>query len=67
MGERNVPVGNIVEEMDLLLVVHEPCRDGVYWGITPSLVEEATILIQGFEEVNIRLAAQPLQATNLEV
>jgi hypothetical protein len=32
----------------------------VDWGITPSLIEEAAILIQRREVVHVRLGAQPL-------
>lgn len=67
VGEGNVEVGNVIEEMDLVLVQEETGSDGMDRCITPPLVEEAAVLIKRLKEVEVRLAAEPLQATNLEV
>lgn len=67
MCEGDMPVGNVVEEVNLALVEHEACRNGVDRRISPALVEETTILVQGLEVINVLLAAQPLQAANLKV
>lgn len=67
VSEGDVPVGNVVEELNLALVEHQAGGNGVHGGISPSLVEEAAILVQGLEEINVLLASQPLQAANLKV
>lgn len=65
--EGDMPVSNVVEEVNLALVEHEACSDGVDWRISPALVEETTVLVQRLEIINVLLAAQPLQAANLKV
>lgn len=67
VGEGDVEVSNIVEEMKLFLVQEEAGGNGMNGGITPSLVEETAILVQRLEEVEVRLAAEPLKAANLKV
>lgn len=65
--EGDMPVSNVVEELDFALVEHEACRDGVDRRISPALVEETTVLVQRLEIINVLLAAQPIQAANLKV
>lgn len=65
--ERNVVVGNILEEVNLLLLEEKTSSDRVDGSITPSLIKETTILIKRLEEIEVRLAAEPRQATNLKV
>lgn len=36
-------------------------------GITPALVEEATVLVQLLEVVEVGLGSQPVQVANLKV
>jgi hypothetical protein len=67
MCERNVVVGDVVEEVDLVLGQHQSSSNGVYWRITPALVEEATSLVQRREEVDVGVGAKPIQITNLKV
>ena len=67
VGEWDVVVRNVVEEMDLFLLEHETCGNRVHWSITPSLVKETTVLVQSIKVINVRLRAQPVQATNLKV
>jgi hypothetical protein len=62
-----MPVGNVVEEVNLAPVEHQAGGNGVDGSVAPSLVEEAAVLVQGLEKVNVLLAAQPLQAANLKV
>jgi hypothetical protein len=45
MREWDVVIRNIIKEVNLLFFEKEASRDGVNWGVTPSLVEEAAILI----------------------
>lgn len=67
MSERDVPVGNVVEEMNVALVQQESSCNGVNWGIAPSFIKEATVTVKRFEEVNVRLASEPVQIADLEV
>lgn len=67
MSERNVIVGDILEEVNLLLLKEKTSSDRVDRSITPSLVEETTVLVKRLEEIEVRLASEPGQATNLKV
>jgi hypothetical protein len=67
VSEGNVEVGDIVEEVNLALVEQQTRSDGMDGGITPTLVEETTVLIKGLEEIDVSRAAEPFQTANLEV
>lgn len=67
MREGDVVVGDIVEEVDLVLLQQEGSGDGVHGSISPPLVEESTVLIKRFEKVNVCLRTQPIQVANLKV
>lgn len=67
VSEGNVVVGDIVEEVNLLLLEEKTSSDRVNGSITPSLVEETTVLVQRLKEVEVRLASEPRKATDLEV
>ena len=67
MGKGDMVVGNVVEEVDLILGQEQTGGNGVDGSITPSLVEETAILVQRLEEIGVRLAAEPLKAANLKV
>ncbi len=51
--EWNMVVGNVVEEMDLVLVEQKTGSDGVDWSVAPALIEEAAVAIEGLEEVDV--------------
>jgi hypothetical protein len=53
--EGDVVVCNVVEEMDFVSVEQKTCGDRVHGSITPSLVEEATIFVEGVKEVEVSL------------
>ena len=40
-----VPVSDVIEEVDLVLIQHQACCDGVYRSVAPSFVEEAAVLV----------------------
>ena len=63
----HVVVGNLVPEVDLLLLQHDRSSNGVDWCITPPFIEETTIMVQRGEEVNVFLGSQPVQVANLKV
>lgn len=53
MREGYVVVGNIVEEVDLLLLEGQSGGDRMDWSVSPAFVEETTVLIQLFKVINI--------------
>ena len=53
MREGNMPVANVLEEMNLVPVEEEACCNRMYRGVAPSFVKEAAILVQGLEEIDI--------------
>lgn len=67
VGERNVVVSNIIEEVDLLLLEKKSGSDGMDWSVTPSLVEESSVLIQRLEEVSVCLRSEPVEVTDFKV
>ncbi len=67
VGERNMVVGDIVEEVNLLLLEHETSGDRVHRRVTPSLVEETAVLVERLEIVGVRGRSEPVQAADFEV
>lgn len=65
--EWNVIVGNVVEEVNLLLLQHEASSNRVHRSIAPPLIKEPAVLVQRLKKVNVRLRSQPVEATNLEI
>ena len=55
MGEWHVVVCNVVEEVNLALVEEQTGCDRVDWRVTPSFVEETTILVKSIKEVDVGL------------
>ena len=55
MSEGNVIVRNVFEKMDLVFVQKQTGSDGMYWSITPTLVEKSTVLVERFEIVGVGL------------
>jgi hypothetical protein len=67
VGEGNVVVGNVVEEVDFLLLECQAGCDGVDGGISPALVEETAVLVEGVEVVEVGGAAEPVEVADFEV
>jgi hypothetical protein len=67
VGEWNVVVGNVVEEMDFVLVKEKTSSNRMYGSITPTLVEESTILVERFEVVEVGFRSEPIEVTDFEV
>ena len=65
--EGYMPVPDVVKEMNLVLVQHQTGSNGMNGRVSPSLVEEAAILVQLVEEVEIWLRSQPVEIADLEV
>lgn len=55
MREGDMVVGDVVEEVDLVLFEEETCSDRVDGSITPTLVEEPAVFVETVEEVDVRL------------
>ena len=67
MSEGWVVVANLVEEVNLLLLKEEACRDGVDRGVAPALVEEAARAVEVVEEVKVGGGAEEIEAADLKV
>lgn len=67
VGEGNMVICDFVEEMDLVLSQQQSRGDRMDWRITPSLVEEAAIMVQGVEIIQISLGPHPVQASDFEI
>lgn len=67
MSEWNVVVRNLVEEMDLVLSQQQSCGDGMHRCVAPSLVEEATFMVQGVKIIEVGVGSQPVQTSNLKI
>ena len=49
MSEGNVIVSNVIKEMNLVLLEHESCGNGVNGSVTPSFIEEPSFTIKIIE------------------
>ena len=67
VGKRDMVVGNIVEEVNLVLVKEDAGSDGVDGSVTPAFVKKAPVLVERLKEVEVGLAAEPFQTSDLEV
>jgi len=67
MGEGDVVVGDVLEEMDLVLWQQEAGSDGMDRRIAPTLVEEPAVLVELVEEINVSLRSKPVEVSDLEV
>jgi hypothetical protein len=67
VGEGNVVICDVVEEVNLLLRQHDACGDRVHRRIAPAFVEEAAVLVEAFKVVDVGLGTEPGETANLEV
>lgn len=67
MRKWNMIIRNIIKEVNLLLLQHQSSSNTMHRSITPSLVEESSVLIQGVEVVRVCLASEPVEVADLEV
>ena len=65
--EGDVVVGDIVEEMDLILRQHDGGGDAVHGCVAPAFVEEAAVVVQVVEVIGVGFAAQPIEVADLEI
>lgn len=62
MGEWYVVVGNVVEEVNLVLGKHQTGGDGVDWSVTPALVEETTLVVEVVEVGDVSIRSEPVKS-----
>ena len=67
VGEGNVVVCDVVEEVDLLLLEHKTCGDRVNGSITPTLIEETAVLVKLFKVIDVCGATEPVEVADFEV
>jgi hypothetical protein len=67
MGEGNVVICDIVEEVNFVPVECQASSDRVHRSIAPTLVEETTILVESFKVVEIRRRPKPVQISDFEI
>ena len=67
MREWHMIVSNIVEEVYFVLCKGQAGSDRVDRSISPSFVEKPTILIKGFEKVDVSFRSEPVQAPDFEI
>lgn len=67
MGEGDVVISNVIEEVDLFFRKKKRGCNGVDRSITPAFVKESSVLIKRIEIVSICLTTKPVQVANLEV
>ena len=57
MCKRNVVIGDVVEEVDFILLEHQAGCNGMNRSIAPPLVEETTGVIERSKEVDVCVRA----------
>jgi D-ribose pyranose/furanose isomerase RbsD len=62
-----VPIPDIIEEMDLVLIRKESGTDRVHWRISPTLVVEPALLVEEVEELGVGLAPPEVEGADLEI
>jgi len=65
--EWDVVIGDVIEEMEFFLFEQEGGGDGVHRGVAPSFVEEAAVVVERVEVVEVGLGAQPVEVADFEV
>lgn len=67
MGERDVIISNIVEEVNLLFFQEKTGSNRMHGCITPTFIEESTILIKGLKIIEICWRTEPVEITNFKI
>ena len=67
VGEGDMVIANLIEEMNLFLLQGQGGGDGVDRSIAPSFVEEAAILVEGVEKVCICLGTEPVGTGDFKI
>lgn len=67
MQDRTVIVANIVKEMHLGPLQKQSSSNTVHWGVSPSLVKEATCLVKMVKVRQVLFRSKPVQWPNLKI
>lgn len=67
MREWHMVVGDVIEEVDFLLLEQECGGDGVHGSISPAFVKESTIFVKSIEVIQIGWRSQPVEVSNFEI
>lgn len=67
MCKRNVIIGNVVEEVNLILFQHQASSDRMHRSVAPALIKESAVLIKGVEIVEVSLRTKPVEIADLEI
>lgn len=67
MLERLMPVPNIVEEVNLVLLCEECCSNTVDRRIAPTFVVKATLLVKEIEKLLITFGSPQVKTADLKV
>lgn len=67
VGERDVVIGDVVEEMDFFLLEKEGGGNRVHGSVAPALVEEAAVAVERVEVVEVGLGPEPVEVADFEV
>jgi hypothetical protein len=65
--KRGVVIGNVIEEVDLVLLQQQTRCYRVNRSVSPPLVEETASLVDKREIIEISLRAKPVKAPNFKV
>lgn len=65
--ERDVVVRDVVEEMNLFSLQHDPGSNGVNRCISPAFVEEPAVSVEAVKEVDVCRRTKPVEVSNLEI
>lgn len=67
MCKWNMPVSDVFEEVNLLLLQQQAGGNRMHWRVAPSLVEKAAIPIQNLEEIGVGFRSQPVEVPNFKI
>lgn len=67
VGEGYVVVGNVVEEVNFLLLERQTGCDRVDGSVSPALVEETAIPVESLKVVEVSGTAEPIKVADFEV
>ena len=67
MLEGLVPVPDVAEEVDLVLVCEKSSANGVHGRVAPAFVVEATLLVEVVKELGVCLSTPEIEVADLKV
>lgn len=67
VGERNMVVCDVVEEVDLVLLQEKRSSDRVNGSISPAFVEESAVFVESIKVICVSLGTKPIKITDFKV